>query len=327
MRNLFILTIIFLLLSQAIFAQQSVAARNRYKVAKNMFSQNRYEEAEKELTEALRLDGRYSDAHFLMGLTKWQLKQWDESIKHFEQVIRQEPKYYTARLYLATLCLEKGELSRAEEQIKFYIQNQPSEPDGYYAMGVIHYKKGDLSKAVELWDRAISVDRNHASSHYNKGLTLHLLDKNKEAIDSIERALSVKTANTNLYRFAKGCINYDIGNKEDAFKDLKYLSELIPTTPIGLTCSAILLTDEQKWDEALEKCESALKIEPLFQKALEVKANCLENKGDIDGALSCLDLILKQDINQKKIAKKIDSLKDKKNSTPNNNEGENQLNL
>jgi Tfp pilus assembly protein PilF len=317
-RTVFSVFFIFIMLLSSVSAQQSVAARNRYKVAKNMFTQGRYEDAEKELTESLKLDGRYSDALFLMGLTKWQLKQHDEAIKYFEQVIRQEPKYYTARLYLATVCLENGNVSRAEDQVKFYMQNQPSEPDGYYAMGVIHYKNGDLPKAIELWEKALSVDNNHASSWCNKGLALYLLGKKDEALASIEKALSIKTANTNLYRFLRGCINYDTGNKDEAFKDLKYLAELIPATTIGLTSSAIMLAEEQKWDEALEKANSALKIEPLFQKALEIKAVCLEHKEDLDGAINCLDTILKHDANQKQIATKKDNLKVKPSDTENN---------
>jgi len=314
MRNFcLLLLLILILLSSGVFAQQSVAAKNRYKVAKNMFSAARYADAEKELYESLKLDGKYSDALFLMGLTKWQLKQYDEAVKYLEQVIRQEPKYYTARLYLASVCLEKDEIARAEEQVKFYMSNQPSDPSGYYAMGVIHYKKGDLTKSVEMWDKAISVDKNHASSYYNKALALYLLDKNEDALFALNKAFAIKTANTNLYRFAKGCINYETGKKEEGLKDIKYLSELIPATVIGLTCLAILSADKEDWDEALQNADSALKLDPLFQKALEIKALALENKGDIDGALTCLETILKNDINQKKIEKRIKTIKEKAN--------------
>ncbi len=306
---IFLLFVFIILFTADAFAQQSVSARNRYKVAKNMFSSGRYQEAEKELTESLKLDGRYSDALFLMGLTKWQLKEYDESVKYLEQVIRQEPKFFTARLYLATVCLEKNDLSRAEEQAKFYMTNATSDPNGYYAMGVISYKKGDLPKSLEFWDKAISLDKNHASSYYNKALVLYLQGKTQESIASIDKALAVKTANLNLYRFSKACINYFSGDKDEAIKEFSYLSELIPSTVIGLTSASMLALHESRWQDAINKADDALSIDPLFQKALEVKAAALENSGDIGGAVTCLETIVKNDPNQKYVSEKLASLK------------------
>ncbi len=311
-----IYTLVFMFLCcifmcSAVMAQQSVAARNHYKVAKNHFTQGKYIEAEKELTESLKLDGRYSDSLFLMALTKWQLKQLDEAQKYIEQVMRQEPRYFTARLYYASILIDKNELPKAEEQIKFYITNNPSDAQGYYAQGVIRYKKGEPETALESWDKALSLDKKHVYSHYNKGIALESLGKHKEALASLTKALELKSNNSNKYRFTIAVIKYNSDDKKDALKDFKYLSELIPSTPEGLVSSAYLALDAAEWEEALKKAEEALKSDPDFIEALKVKAAVLENSEKYEEAAQLLEIVYKKDPNQKIIQSKAEALRKK----------------
>lgn len=292
-------------------AQQSVAARNHYKVAKNHFTLGKYSEAEKELAESLKLDGHYSDSLFLMALTKWQLKKLDDAQKYIEQVMRQEPRYFIARLYYASILTDRNELSKAEEQIKFYITNNPSDAQGYYAQGVIRYKKGDPQSALESWDKALSLDKKHVYSHYNKGIALEALGKHKEALASLAKALELKSNNSNKYRFAIAAIKYNSDDKKDALKDFKYLSELIPSTSEGLVSAAYLALDAAEWDEALKKAEEALKSEPDFVEALKVKAAVLESTEKYEEAAQLLEIIYKKDPNQKFLQSRIETLRKK----------------
>ncbi len=306
----FILVVIFLSSSLSVFAQQSVAAKNRYKVAKNMFTSGQYESAEKELEEALKLDAHYGDALYLAGLTKLNLKKYSESETFFKRLISEQPKFYTARLYLASVYLALDDIKKAEEQVEYYITNMSADPAGHYSKGVLKYKEGKLNEALQAWEKALSLDKDHVYSLYNKGVVLFLQDKTEEALKFIEKALSLRSNNYPPYRFTIAHIKYLTGKIDEALKEFKYLSESDPSSVIGLTSSGFAKLCEKKYDEALTDVEDALKLEK-FSPALELKSYILEEKKEYLEALKCCEEILEKDQNNKIARNRIDILKEK----------------
>lgn len=318
MRGSFFAVVLLLLFAFSfgpVFAQQSVAAKNRYKIAKNFAVSGNLDAAERELTEALRLDGHYGDALYLMGLVQSEKKNYEKAIEFFKKVISEHPKFYTARLHLASAFLAMDERDKASEQIDYYVTNMPSDPEGHYAKGCLYYVKGDLNAAVKSWDKAISLKREHVYSHYNRGIALFWLGRRDDGISSVERALELKT--TSLpFRFTLGRLRYISGRTVDAGKEFKYLAEASPESHIGLVSAGYLLLSEKKYDEAAAKADAALKIDPSFSPAMELKSYALEGKGEYDEAIRLCEEILKGDGNDRNASERMSSLKSLRDSRP-----------
>lgn len=306
-----ILAAVILLTSYPAIAQQSVAAKNKYKIAKNMAMSGRLKDAEKELEDALKLDGHYGDALYLMGLIQIENKNYEKAVECFKKVISEQPKFYTARLYLANAYMAMNDVQKATEQVDYYITNMPSDASGHYAKGVLCYMAGDLNGAVKAWDKAISLQKEHAYAHYNRGVALFRLDKHDEGINSVKKALELKTTNA-VYRFTLAHMQYLHGRTSDAMKEFKYLEEAAPSAHTGLTAAGFRLLTEEKYDEAAAKADEALKIEGSFSPAMELKSMALEKKEDFDGAIKMCEQILKNDKNDKNASERIKLLKELK---------------
>ncbi len=292
-------------------AQQSVAAKNKYKVAKNMAMSGRLQEAEKELEEALKLDGHYGDALYLMGLIQIENKKYEKAVEFFKKVISEQPKFYTARLYLANAYMAMNDTQKATEQVDYYITNMPSDASGHYAKGVICYINGDLNGSIKAYDKAISLQKEHAYALYNRGVALFRLGQKDEGINSVKKALELKTTNS-IYRFTLANMQYLAGRTSDAMKEFKYLEEAAPNAHTGLTAAGYRLFSEEKYDEAIAKADEALKLEESFSFAMELKSMALEKKGEFDEAIKLCENILKQDKNDKNASERIKTLKELK---------------
>ena len=312
MRKLFSFSLIFLFVILCfcnVQAQQTVGARNKYKIAKNMFYSGMYQDAEKELEGALKIDGHYADALWLMGLTKMALNKNEEAVECFKRVTSEQPKHYPARLYLANLYMALNQQEKASEQIEYYITNMPADPNGHYAKGVLEYSKGNLTNAIKLWDKSISLNKDLPYPHYNKGIALFLLNNKDDAIKSIAKALELTSNTNNTYRFTLGYFKYLTDKKEEAMKEFKYIAEAEQETVEGLTSSGFVLFSEEKYDEALAKCDEALKKNEEFTASMMLKAYILEKQNKYDEAIEACSLIEKTDKNDKTATKYIEELK------------------
>ncbi len=307
--SFFIILFIFIFYISDVQAQQTVGARNKYKIAKNMFYSGMYQDAEKELEAALKMDGHYADALWLMGLTKMALNKNEEAVECFRRVTAEQPKHYPARLYLANLYMSLNQQEKASEQIEYYITNMPADPNGHYAKGVLEYSKGNLTNAIKLWDKSISLNKDLPYPHYNRGIALFLLDKKDDAIKSIAKALELTSNANNTYRFTLGYFKYLTDKKDEAMKEFKYIAEAEQETVEGLTSSGFVLFSENKYDEALAKCDEAFKKNAEFTASMMLKAYILEKQNKYDEAIEACNLIEKADKNDKTATKYIEELK------------------
>jgi len=78
-----------------------------------LMKQNRMDEAVSELSEALRLDPNYGDAHKYLGLIMSQERRHAEAAVHLRKALEQEPDSYLIRYYLGVTLLNLGEREEA----------------------------------------------------------------------------------------------------------------------------------------------------------------------------------------------------------------------
>ena len=78
-----------------------------------LMKQNRMDEAVSELSEALRLDPNYGDAHKYLGLIMSQERRHAEAAVHLRKALEREPDSYLLRYYLGVTLLNLGKRDEA----------------------------------------------------------------------------------------------------------------------------------------------------------------------------------------------------------------------
>jgi tetratricopeptide (TPR) repeat protein len=101
---------------------------------------NRYEEAEKEYKEALRINPDDALAHYNLGVLLYELKRYDEAEKEYREALRINPDYAEAHGNLGILLKNlnrKDEAKKEFEIARNLFRKQGREEDAKKAEGFL----------------------------------------------------------------------------------------------------------------------------------------------------------------------------------------------
>lgn len=177
--------------------------------------------------------------------------------------------------------------------------------------------RGSFEEAIKCFDKAISLNPRHALAMNNKGLSLRRLGRLEEAIEWFDRAIKVAPRFVKPYS-NKGETLGMMGRREEAAKWFQKALEVEPCYPRAIQglqqyCGRLPSSDEERrakqlierypeamkiaiegsaymgiaqFDEALKRFNEVLRLAPNVPEFLDMKAECLCNKGEFQEALN-----------------------------------------
>ncbi|HEY3303531.1 MAG TPA: tetratricopeptide repeat protein [Candidatus Binatia bacterium] len=169
----------------AIFVDRAVIA----------YGEKRYQEALKELEEALRLDPENLDALYYQGLVYTVLERPTDARAAFEKARKINPKDIDVAFQLGTLHFAQKEYDRAEPLLREVYRADPKRPNIGYYLGVIEFNKQNFREALGYLKANVPSDDNFAqlNSVYT-GVTLARLGALGQAKAEIDQALRLQPA-------------------------------------------------------------------------------------------------------------------------------------
>lgn len=188
-------------------------------------------------------------------------------------------KYYTNGLIAWSEAVVKGDEAKYEEAIenlKKVIQLDPKHVEAYRILGNIYWYKKRKQEAEQMWARAIQLD-----------------PKAKEKIEKVKNPPSVLPEIT----IAKS-------------KEIKPLSEREVEAASYIIDANILLQqaasgDKRKYQEAIKKCEEAIKIAPNYAHSYLTIGMIYSDLGQYDKSDSFLDKAAALDANLQNLVKSL----------------------
>ncbi len=133
--------------------------------------QNRTADAEKELLQALQIDGGNADTLRLLGNAQAQQGRVDEAIKSYQQAVRLVPDFSGAYEDLLQAYGRQGDENHAE-----------------YARGMVDYTRADYSSALDELTQAERALPNAAEVHLGLAMTYEKQGKRTSALDEYRKA-------------------------------------------------------------------------------------------------------------------------------------------
>jgi len=154
--------------------------------------QDKLDEANGHLLEAIRLDPTDYEAHYTLGQTMTRQKRFDDAIRHFSIVLKLRPDYTQAYGYMGSLLLAKGALDQAAIHLSQALRLDPNYADAHYNMGQLMLRRKNLDQAVRHLSQAVQLKPDDAQAHYKLALTLAQQQQPGRAVSHYAKAVSLE---------------------------------------------------------------------------------------------------------------------------------------
>lgn len=90
-----------------------------------------------------------------------------QAIASFQKAIEIEPKYTDAHYNLAVTYYNLGQLEEARKEYEVVLGLRPQDVDALNNLGTILARGGELEMAKEMFDKALGIDSGFALTHRN----------------------------------------------------------------------------------------------------------------------------------------------------------------
>jgi len=154
--------------------------------------QDKLDEANGHLLEAIRLDPTDYEAHYTLGQTMTRQKKFDDAIRHFSTVLKLRPDYTQAHGYIGSLLLAKGTLDQAEAHLSEALRLDPNYADAHYNMGQLMLRQKQFDNAISHLSQAVTLKPDDAQAHYKLALALAQQKEPSQAVVHYAKAVALE---------------------------------------------------------------------------------------------------------------------------------------
>jgi Tfp pilus assembly protein PilF len=165
------------------------------------------------------------------------------------------------------------------------------DPRYQYNMGLVYLnsrgaEEATLNRAISYFLKALSLDAKYYLAHNALGLAYSMKGDIGQAAKSFEKCLEINPtfseAHNNLGNIqeALGFVDKAEAEYKKALADATYTSRQLPLYNL-----ARLAYRQDKWDQALEYLDRALRFDTRMSMAHNLKGLILEKKEDVEGAI------------------------------------------
>jgi len=155
------------------------SAEGHYKLGSAYYDANMFDEAIKELKEAIRLNPEFAQAHCKLGLSHRAFNPKEAAIS-FKQAIRIDPRYLEAIVGLGAVNIRLGLYDDAIASFERAIELEPKSAGSLFSLGFAYSKTGRNEEAISTFKKGIKIYPENPQAHYSLG-KLYVATGNKQA--------------------------------------------------------------------------------------------------------------------------------------------------
>ncbi|HEY4789560.1 MAG TPA: tetratricopeptide repeat protein [Bacteroidales bacterium] len=229
-----------------IFSLQALGqnAKKFYKTGEEFFKASNFQDAITQFTSAVALNPEYKDAYFMRGCSYEMIKDFAKAADDFNRAPIFEPK---------------------NEEFCYHI-------------GKAYFELKKYPEALDILNKATLLNRKYLPAYQQKILVLIALDQSFNALKVSDTTLALDGNAYNYY--LQGLVTEKLNSTQKAEwaytkaikEDKKYIDAYVALANLELTIN--------KPEEAMARCNEALKIDPNSRQALLVRSKVFLKKLD-----------------------------------------------
>jgi tetratricopeptide (TPR) repeat protein len=178
----------------AMFSVPLESAAAHLLTAQFMVRQEFEEFAAKELEQALELDPKIPQAHYLVGIMAIFRNELDRGMEEMRKEIAINPDFAMAHYKLGDAYTRREDWDGAIPPLERSVWLNPDYSGPYILLGKAYFKKNDLGSAEGMLRRAIKMDPGNYQAHYMLGQVLLKAGKADEGRRMLEDSQKLRGA-------------------------------------------------------------------------------------------------------------------------------------
>jgi len=233
-----------------------------------LIQNNKLPQAEKELTEILRVTPDLPVALNLLGTIRAKQNRLLEAETLFLRAVKKDNKFTGARMNLVNLYLLKRAPDKAIVQLNEVLAVEPENAQAQVILGDTYLAKNDLAKAEENYLAALQGRLDNAGALFGLAQISRLRGETKEPVIYLNRVVTLMSDSASpefLYKFALEAMR--AGMFDEAKTALQRAVELNPKEPSYLLALGIAWLRKTDLVEAEKLFRRVLEIEPRNAQA------------------------------------------------------------
>lgn len=234
-----------------------------------------------EMTEAIRLDPKFTDAYDKRGQVYYEQKKYDLADADYKKLVELNPADLMGYMGLGRNCHAKGQLDEAIRLFNKVVGIYPDYSSAYAFRAESYLEKNDYLKAADDICRALEIDSD--SKAY--GLMYKFPKEQIELIAAKLKGLSAKDPHTGEYYYYTGLLyaHHKMYDKSNDALEKGY----------DIDARACIILQLAENSQALGNYAMALKYVAKAQQMthddidlIQMKADILGESGDLEGAIT-----------------------------------------
>jgi len=246
-----------------------------------------YDEAIRDLSQAIRIDSMQPAYYHLLGDALLDYARPGDSkraIDVMELAAQRFPERFATLLKLSEFQLIIRQHSDALKTIDHILQRDPQNAEAFFMAGRVALDKGDTTNAIASLQKSTRYDAGHLDAWMFLGRIFVQRD-NPTAIQYFDNVLRLDSTNLEAREY-KGIFYKRTGDFDKAFDVYKDIIVRNPDYSNAYFDLGVIYLELDSLNQAYNNFDIATKTDPLFVKAYYYRGLCSEMKGNKEAALA-----------------------------------------
>jgi tetratricopeptide (TPR) repeat protein len=213
------------------------------------------------LNIATKLNPRYANAYFNLGIAYEKIGLFELAVENYNQCLKLEKNYTDALIGRGNVYLYKlSNFQKAIEDYTLYIEMQPKSFIGYLSLAKAYKISNRLLEALENFNIGIKLNDVNEDLYVGRAAVLSELKQYEKSLEDYNKLINLRSDNANFY-VSRGVVLSELKKYTEALKDYEEALKINPQNDEAILNKGIVLLKFKKFDIGWEFLPSRLNIE------------------------------------------------------------------